>query len=95
MPLALYLDFLYFVHMPPPATALTYLDLALHLWKVTVKAYMYEFKNCLHEIYVVIDKPDLEISGESSAGRWNLPWPYMYTYYRMSLAINGGLLYAC
>lgn len=49
-PLSLYLDFLYFIHMPPPATLLTYSDLALHLWKLTVSTHVYEFGDCLCEI---------------------------------------------
>ena len=38
-PLALYVDLLYFIHMPPPASASTYLEFAVHLWNIAIKTY--------------------------------------------------------
>ena len=55
-PLALYVDLLYFIHMPPPASASTYLEFAVHLWNIAIKTYIQHFS--VEEIYIVIDKPD-------------------------------------
>ena len=54
-PIALYLDFLYYIHIPPPVTVNTYLDLAVNIWNIAVKSFINQFN--VEEIYVVIDKP--------------------------------------
>ena len=54
-PIALYLDFLYYIHIPPPVTVITYLDLAVNIWNTAVKSFINQFN--VEEIYVVIDKP--------------------------------------
>lgn len=55
-PIALYIDFLYFVHMPPPCTVIQYHQLASHLWKIAVNKILCE--NTVSQVYLVFDKPD-------------------------------------
>ena len=55
-PIALYVDFLYFMHMPPPFTVVKYHELASHLWKLAVTKFL--GNNNVREVYIVIDKPD-------------------------------------
>ena len=54
-PIALYVDFLYFLHMPPPPNIVTYCDLALHLWNKAIKRFLSQYNV---EVYIIVDKPD-------------------------------------
>ena len=55
-PVALFIDFLYFVHIPPPNHILTYKDFAKHLWNEAVELYVKEYN--IGEVYIVVDKPE-------------------------------------
>ena len=41
-PIALYVDFLYFMHMPPHFTVVKYHELASHLWKLAVTKFLHK-----------------------------------------------------
>ena len=54
--IALYVDFLSFMHMPPPFTVVKYHELASHLWKLVVTKFLGD--NNVREVYIVVDKPE-------------------------------------
>ena len=53
--LCVIIDFLYFIHIPPPVDVITYYQYANHLWECSVKKY--GLKNGAKYIYIVVDKP--------------------------------------
>lgn len=54
--LCIVMDMLFFLHMPPPPTVVTFHDYFEHLWRQTVGKYALQ-KNAAH-VYLVFDKPD-------------------------------------
>lgn len=54
--LVVVIDLLYFLHMPPPPTVLTFSDYFDHLWRQTISRY--SIRHNASHVYLVIDKPD-------------------------------------
>ena len=54
--LSVIVDLLYFIHMPPPPSVITFHDYFHLLWQQTVGKYVFKHKALY--LYIVIDKPD-------------------------------------
>ncbi len=55
-PIGLFVDFLYFIHMPPAVHVCTYKDFSIHLWNEAFVFYVNKY--AIREVYIIIDKPD-------------------------------------
>lgn len=55
-PVAIYVDFLYFLHMPPPVNVATYNEFSEYLWRKIVGNYTSKYN--IKEFYIIIDKPN-------------------------------------